>query len=167
MLRLLLLLPLLSLSLACCCCSFFPFLSFAALSHACCAAKWCPVFTTHYGCGLSYYKLCVSFFVPLWLLIFLLIIFITDFYFYLRAQLNAQQIHFIGRRWWWWPWLRCVSVISLRLTVPHIVMHCIPHTPSSTCRHIVRTVSTLMHLYLTTNNKLDNSFAKLCSQFMR
>lgn len=39
----------------------------------------------------------------------------------------------------------------------HIVIHTF-HT-STHSRHIVRTVSTLMHLYLTTNNKLDNSFA--------
>lgn len=46
---------------------------------ACCAAKWRTVFTTYYGCGLSYNKVCVSFSSPLYL-IFLLILFITDFY---------------------------------------------------------------------------------------
>lgn len=38
-------------------------LVFFVVCRACCAAKWCPVFTTHYGCGLSYNKLYVSFFI--------------------------------------------------------------------------------------------------------
>lgn len=107
MLRLLLLLPLLSLSLACCCCSFFPFLSFAALLHACCAAKWCPVFTTHYGCGLSYYKLCVSFFRP----IMIINIFVDNIYyrflflFKSSAQRTANPLY--------WAAMVVVAVIAV------------------------------------------------------
>lgn len=45
-----------------CCCCHCRCCFFCRLPRACCAAKWCPVFTTHYGCGLSCNKLYVSFF---------------------------------------------------------------------------------------------------------